>query len=327
MNPIYSGGLQPPRDTPAAIPPRWDTLSAPAGYLASASVRDAVNVALELGQPLLVVGEPGTGKTELAYSIAYDLGLDPPLVFHAKTTSVAKDLFYRYDALQHFRDAQFRKEEPRIDDYIRFEALGLAIIRSSGFSHTFLRSLDEVNRGVPVRSVVLVDEIDKAPRDLPNDVLNEIESLKFTVSEMGETFQADQMLRPIIVFTSNAESALPDAFLRRCIFCFIEFPDEHQLFEIVIRRLGQMDRGWVHQVIGHFQSIRSLPLYKRPATAEFLDWAILLKRMEVDLRPPFDSRTLELLQRSYSVLLKTKDDFLLVSKEMRHLDAERRRDS
>src|SRR6266542_2054535 len=149
-------------------------LDNPEHYLAEKGLRDAVNVAVALGQPLLITGEPGTGKTQLASSIAWELSLPAPLVFHTKTTSTAKDLFYRYDALRHFHDSQFRKDRLGAEAYVTFEALVLAILLSLKPDQAD-PSLPENLRGKgPTRSVVLIDEIDKAPRDLPNDVLNEI---------------------------------------------------------------------------------------------------------------------------------------------------------
>jgi MoxR-like ATPase len=138
-------------------------LEDPANYVAGHGLRDAVNVALSLGHPLLVTGEPGTGKTQLAASVAWELNLPEPLVFHTKTTSSAKDLFYRYDSLRHFHDSQFRKEEPSIEAYVSYEALGLAILLSME-PRDGDAFLPESLRGKgPIRSVVLADEIDKAP--------------------------------------------------------------------------------------------------------------------------------------------------------------------
>src|SRR5215212_4675301 len=159
-----------------------EDLEHPRHYVAEDGLRNAVNVAPALGQPLLVTGEPGTGKTQLAYSIAYELELPgkdnpAPLVFHTKTTSTASDLFYRYDALAHFHDAQFKKDEQiSATPYIKYEALGRAILLSMKEGDPNRNALDALEGKKPARSVVLIDEIDKAPRDLPNDVLNEIEN-------------------------------------------------------------------------------------------------------------------------------------------------------
>jgi MoxR-like ATPase len=271
----------------------------PAGYVAERGLRDAVNVALVLGQPLLVTGEPGTGKTQLAGSIAHELGLERPLVFRTKTTSNAKDLFYRYDALRHFHDANVIKKEQslRVEDYISYEALGLAIMSALSSSES------------PRRSVVLIDEVDKAPRDFPNDILNEIEEFSFTVSETGKTFKADEKYRPIVLLTSNSEKNLPDAFLRRCVFYNIQAPSHAQLLEIVRNRLKLFEQfvPYVDPLITHFEEIRTLALKKKPATAELLAWLAVLNKMQAnsDSLAPGQS---EALAFTYSILAKNKED-------------------
>ncbi|NIM17308.1 MAG: AAA family ATPase, partial [Candidatus Aminicenantes bacterium] len=160
----------------------------PRNYIAGEGLRNAVNVALALGQPLLITGEPGTGKTQLADSIAWELGL-PVMEFHTKTTSAAVDLFYQYDALRRFQDAQVpEKKQLNIDDYITYQALGNAILLTMPPAEANKYLPEELQGIGPTRSVVLIDEIDKAPRDLPNDVLDEIEKMRFTVKETGRTF-------------------------------------------------------------------------------------------------------------------------------------------
>jgi len=291
-------------------------LDDPSLYLPDKALRDAVNVALALGLPLLLTGEPGTGKTQLAASLAYELNLAPPLVFNTKTTSTAKDLFYRYDTLRHFHDVQFRKGDVAIEEYITFEALGLAILLSmkpeaaDAFLPASLRG-----KG-PVRSVILVDEIDKAPRDLPNDVLNEIENMSFSVRESGQSFAADARFRPIIVLTSNSEKNLPDAFLRRCIFYHISFPGPDRLRSIIKRRLEpavSFTSQMLENAISHFEKIRSLPLKKKPATAECLAWLQVLQKMTIDVGnlKPGEAESLVL---SYAALAKTKDDIALLER-------------
>ncbi len=285
-------------------------LDDPANYVAEKGLRDAVNVSLTLGQPLLVTGEPGTGKTQLAASIAYELELPAPLVFHTKTTSTAKDLFYRYDALAHFHDAQFRKEEPDIENYIAYEALGLAILLSMDAAVANPHLPEPLRDKGPIRSVVLIDEIDKAPRDLPNDVLNEIENMSFNVRETGRSFSAAQSYRPILILTSNSEKNLPDAFLRRCVFYHISFPDRERLKEIVQGRLS-MSPDFTPQMldnaIRHFEEIRDLALKKRPATAEFLAWMRILEKMRIDVNNLKSGET-EALAFTYSILAKSKED-------------------
>jgi len=297
-------------------------LDAPELYVAEKGLTDAVNVALTLGQPLLVTGDPGTGKTQLAASVACELELTPPLTFHAKTTSTARDLFYRYDALAHFHDSHFRKEELNVESYITLEALGHAILLSLPSTQAD-RYLPESLRGKgPTRSVVLIDEIDKAPRDFPNDILNEIEHLAFTVRETGQSFAAGREYRPILVLTSNSEKNLPDAFLRRCIFYHISFPSRDRLREIVSRRLNldpRLPPQALEHALEHFEEIRSLALAKRPATAECLAWLRVLQHMQVDPKNLKPGQA-EVLSLSYSVLAKNKDDLNRLERAFRPKD-------
>jgi MoxR-like ATPase len=299
-----------------SVPPfeRPRSLDDPAGYLADDGLRDAVNVSLNLGQPLLVTGEPGTGKTQLASSVAFELNLPPPLVFNAKTTSTAKDLFYQYDAMRHFRDSHFLKYT-RVDDYITYEALGVAIVlaQDPAQGDQFLPSKHR-GRG-PTRSVVLIDEIDKAPRDLPNDILNEIEEMSFTVKEAQREFTAESKYRPILVLTSNSEKNLPDAFLRRCVYYHIQFPVGDRLLQILERRLRPSSPS-ATQIIGNSVSEflrirRALDLKKQPATAELLSWARVLSDLEIDVTN-VKPEQLKSLITSYSVLAKTKEDLELL---------------
>jgi MoxR-like ATPase len=297
-------------------PPSYREINFPdaaSDYLAERGLRDAVNVALLLGQPLLVTGEPGTGKTQLASSVAHELGVNPPLVFNTKTTSTAKDLFYHYDSLAHFHDAQFHQEGLSVDKYITYEALGLAILLSlpPGEANSYLPA-NLKNKG-PVRSVVLIDEIDKAPRDMPNDVLNEIENMSFTVKEAGRAFGANQDYRPIVILTSNSEKNLPEPFLRRCVFYHIAFPDKDRLKQIVQRRL-KLNSGFTDQMVEnalqHFMSIRKLEkLRKKPATAELLAWLRILEKKAIDVS---DRNRAEEVAFSYSTLVKSKDDLELL---------------
>jgi MoxR-like ATPase len=309
---LYAGNGSTIRDRGLELPlfRSVTELNDPAGYLAGKGLSDAVNVALALGQPLLLTGEPGTGKTQLASSIAHELGLPSPLVFYTKTTSTAKDLFYRYDALRHFHDAQFRREDLPVEDYITYEALGLAILLAISPEQADPYLPEDLRHSGPVRSIVLVDEIDKAPRDMPNDILNEIENLSFTVKETGQAFTAEQSYRPIVVLTSNSEKNLPDAFLRRCIFYHIDFPDVERLKEIVRRRLTlsqSFTPEMLDHAISHFKSIRDLTLKKKPATAELLSWIRVLDRMQIDvgnLKPG----EAEALAFTYAILAKSQED-------------------
>ena len=280
-------------------------LNDPALYMPSPGLQDAVNVALALGLPLLLTGEPGTGKTQLAYHVAWRFKLGEPIVFNAQTSSTAKDLFYSYDALGHFQynqnSASALTPQEIEDRFIAYQAIGKAIISGQ-------------------RQVVLIDEIDKAPRDLPNNVLAAIESLKFDVVETGMSFQTSFTQRPIIILTSNSEKNLPDAFLRRVVYFHIEFPDANRLLSILNTKIDGYNEAELKLIIAHFEAIRSskrLKLRKPPATAELIAWSILLKRMNFNPallghESGLSEGQKEKLKISYSVLAKTKEDLALL---------------
>lgn len=278
-----------------------------ARYIASEGLRAAVNVAIQLGQPLLLTGEPGTGKTQLAASVAHDLDLSL-IAFTAKTSSIARDLFYHYDAVGHFRAAQTNRDGvTTARDYIAFQALGEAIRRSELESR---------------RSVVLIDEIDKAPRDFPNDVLSELERMSFRIPETGESFSAGTGYRPIVIMTSNQEKNLPDAFLRRCVFYHIEFPTPEALREIVNMHVRELPPRLLDAAVAHFQRVREFRLGKRPATAELIAWVSILERLGVRVETleadkPSSGPQADLLMISYGLLLKTKDDVERVRHSLR----------
>jgi len=313
--PYYTGN---PRrrhvDGPAHLPrSRRARQTDPAGYIPDAGLVDAVNVALLLGQPLLLTGEPGTGKTQLAYSLAWELGFDEPFVFETKSASVSRDLFYIYDALSHFRAVQTGVSGNALD-FITWNALGIAILRSrlesdvkqwlpSGFRHGGAR-----------RTVVLIDEIDKAPRDFPNDLLNEVENLYFRVPELGNVrIVANEELRPILVLTSNSEKSLPEAFLRRCVYYNIPFPnDKNLLAEIVTSRVGGIDGGHnklLSDALDLFFELRkpSNGLHKRPSTAELIGWITALREMGTPIDQPLKHNR-ESVFKSLSVLVKNQED-------------------
>src|SRR4051812_30988757 len=196
---VYSAPPQPDdstRDSVPAVARRTELEQDPASYYVPPDLADAVDVAIALGQPLLLTGEPGTGKTQLAYHLANKLfGAARPITFNTKTTSAARDLFYSYDAIRHFRDAQLARagvntnaDATSVEQYITYQGLGLAILLANPRDQVG-HLLPEALRDSPVRqSVVLIDEIDKAPRDLPNDVLDEIERMRFEVKETGSRF-------------------------------------------------------------------------------------------------------------------------------------------
>jgi len=305
----------------------FTALDRPEHYLASDGLRDAVNVSLELGQPLLVTGEPGTGKTKLAASVAWELGLEL-LPFHTKTTSTAQDLFYQYDAMRRFQDAQMEKTADRIkpiEAYITCRALGTAILLSNPTDlarRVLPREYGDV--AAPLRSVVLIDEIDKAPRDLPNDVLNEVEGMRFDIPETEwAPFEANPAFRPIVILTSNSEKNLPDAFLRRCVFYHIAFPDHDALKRIVMTRFGGhpeyqpvFTAEFVDAAVTHLEKIRQLNLKKKPATAEFLAWLSIVKTLGIDLRGDITAQR-ERLEMSYPALAKNKEDLAEMKRRLR----------
>ncbi|MFC7477962.1 AAA family ATPase [Dankookia sp. GCM10030260] len=269
----------------------------PREYDADPPLLDAVHSAILLGQPLLVTGEPGCGKTEVANFIAFHLGLERPdvatgrpeyaLRFDTKSTTTARDLFYSFDTVGRFHAA--RSDDPGADDprrFITFNALGRAVLdacppdRVVGLSGRNWTAPE----GGPRRSVVLIDEIDKAPRDVPNDLLMEVERLAFYVPELDRHVQADDALRPIVVLTSNSERVLPDAFLRRCVFHTMSFPDEDRLRRIVRRRMAGLpaDGPLLDDAVRLFLALREEGLRKPPGTAELLGFLAALRDLGFD---------------------------------------------
>jgi len=311
MNLFYNKEPPKPPSEPVQLPPlRQREQTRPENYLPDDGLIDAVNVALLLGQPLLLTGEPGTGKTQLAYSLAYQLGLGKPLKFETKSTTTARDLFYVYDALGRFHAAQAaqlgEKSNKKSVDYITYNALGLAIMlanRPEDVQEAFLPvDFDKkVNRILgpgfeftqPHRSVVLIDEIDKAPRDFPNDILNEIDERT-----------------PILVLTSNSEKLLPEAFLRRCIYYDIPFPNQKRLENIVEARLGtfaEPSSAFLSAALNIFFKLRDGGLRKKPSTAELLNWLIALRESDKGVDNPIATHP-ESVSRTLSSLVKMADD-------------------
>lgn len=288
------------------LPPHPD----PAGYVAGSSLVDAVNVALMLGKPLLVTGEPGSGKTQLASSLAHELGY-PLLRFDAKSTSKATDLFYTFDALARFQAAQ-AGAAASVPDFLTYHAMGLAVLYANdpgevaellprGFRHPGRR-----------RCVVLVDEVDKTPRDFPNDLLTEFEEFAFRLPEMGgRPVAADHAFRPVLVVTSNSERGLPDAFLRRCVYHHIPFPEGDALARIVAQRVGGLRPGddFLRDALRWFAELRdeATGLRKRPATAELLDWICALRGMAPGVANPL-ALPADRIEGTLAALVKTEED-------------------
>lgn len=298
---------QPDNDKARVLPSRQSNprLNDPEFYRPSPELWAAVQTALTLGLPLLVTGEPGCGKTDLAAHIAWYYKLGKPEVFNGQTSSSVTDLFYRYDALRHFQHAQVMRDALTPDiverDYIRYQALGAAI--KSGETR-----------------VVLLDEIDKAPRDLPNNLLNALDKLEFSVTETGDparfTFSADPAQKPIIILSSNSEKGLPDPFLRRVAFFDIKFPEAEELLRILADKLEHFKEIDAPKVVAFFERTRAAEygvLLKKPATAELLHWAASLLQLGVNttqLHAPreMDSTQRQRLAYSLSMLAKTRKD-------------------
>jgi len=236
--------------------PRW---SGTPTYLAHADLCATVNVAVALGRPLLVKGEPGTGKTLLAQAIADGLGL-AMLTWHVKSTTRAQDGLYLYDTVARLNDSRFGDRDVRnIAQYIRLGPLGQAFERGQAGE----------------RVVLLIDEIDKADLEFPNDLLHELDAMRFRIGETGREIRAE--VRPIVVITSNAEKELPDAFLRRCVFHYIEFPDEELLARICRVHHPAVDDRLLAAALRQFLRVRALPdLRKKPSTSELIDWVAAL---------------------------------------------------
>lgn len=263
-------------------------------YVADNELQAAVNAAIALERPLLVKGEPGTGKTELARQVAASLGA-PMLEWHIKSTTKAHQGLYEYDAVARLRDSQLGDDRVHdISNYIRRGKLWEAFTSAK-------------------RPVLLIDEIDKADIEFPNDLLHEIDRMEFHVYETGETITAKQ--RPIVIITSNNEKELPDAFLRRCFFHYIAFPDEETMRAIVEVHFPKLKSRLLAEALKLFYEIRAVPgVKKKPSTSELLDWLKLLLVEDIDPAILAERDPRKLIPPLHGALLKNEQDVMLFEK-------------
>jgi MoxR-like ATPase len=259
-------------------------------YLAAPDLALAVNAAVTLQRPLLVKGEPGTGKTELARQVAASLEM-PLIEWHVKSTTKAQQGLYEYDAVSRLRDSQLG--EARVHDVAQY-------IRRGKLWEAF---------AAHARVVLLIDEIDKADIEFPNDLLQELDRMEFHVYETGETVRAQH--RPVVIITSNNEKDLPDAFLRRCFFHYIRFPDAETLAAIVRLHFPGLKERLLAAALAEFFKVRETPgLKKKPSTSEMLDWLKLI--LAEDLQPEDLKRDpRQILPRLHGALLKNEQDVQL----------------
>ena len=257
-------------------------------YIATSDLKVAVNAAVALERPLLIKGEPGTGKTVLAYEIAK--AFDAPLItWHVNSTTKAHNGLYEYDAVSRLRDSQLGEE--RVHDVRNY-------LKKGKLWEAFT---------APARPVLLIDEIDQADIEFPNDLLQELDRMEFYVQETDETIRAE--VRPIVIITSNNEKELPDAFLRRCFFHFIRFPDAETLSAIVDVHFPGIKPRLVSEALKTFYEIRDTPgLKKKPSTSELLDWLKLLLVEDIDAETLREKTPNKLIPPLHGALLKNEQD-------------------
>jgi len=257
-------------------------------YIATEELMAAVNAAIALSRPLLIKGEPGTGKTLLATEIARSLA-KPLYEWHIKSTTKAQQGLYEYDAVSRLRDSQLG--DPRVQD-----------IRNYIVKGTLWEAFD-----CDVQPVLLIDEIDKADIEFPNDLLRELDRMDFFVYETRETVRAKH--RPVVVITSNNEKELPDAFLRRCFFHYIRFPDAATMTRIIDAHFPNLKRELLHEALASFFRVREMPgLKKKPTTSELLDWIKLLVSEDIPPEALRSDDSKQLLPPLYGALLKNEQD-------------------
>ncbi|MBL7797069.1 MAG: AAA family ATPase [Saprospiraceae bacterium] len=300
-------------------------------YIASPAQQYALEAALEMNQPLLITGEPGTGKTEMA-----DWALDylnkktgnaywpEVLRFNTKTISKATDLFYTYDALSHFQAANLRGgQTASVEQFIALNAFGKAVAYSDPARTEFAEKFKLALPPKPMNSVVLIDEVDKAPRDFTNDLLDEILNYRFAIREIPD-FMAQKApdSRIVVILTSNSEKNLPDAFLRRCAFFHIEFPKGKLLRDIVELHLGaitpETKQGY-DRLLAFFERAREKSVRKAPATAELVAWLRILGLKGYLTNTNTDERR-RLLEQNLMFLVKTRDDLEAVSELLKNAE-------
>ena len=262
-------------------------------YITTEDLEMAVNAAINLEKPLLVKGEPGTGKTELAKQVAIKLGLKL-FEWNIKSTTKAHQGLYEYDAVSRLRDSQLGdKKVNDIKNYIKKGTIWSAF------------SSEE-------KAVLLIDEIDKADIEFPNDLLHELDKMKFLVYETGEVISANK--RPIVIITSNNEKELPDAFLRRCFFHYIQFPDHETLSKIINVHFPDIKKNLLQSALEIFFDIREVPgLKKKPSTSEILDWIKLLLVEDISVTD-LKKEPKDMLPILYGALLKNEQDVQLFEK-------------
>jgi MoxR-like ATPase len=257
-------------------------------YVATDDLKVAVNAAIALERPLLIKGEPGTGKTVLAYEVAKALN-SPLLTWHIKSTTKAQQGLYEYDAVTRLRDSQLGDERVKdVRNYIKHGKLWEAF-------------------DAPERPVLLIDEIDKADIEFPNDLLQELDRMEFYVYETNETIKAK--IRPVVIITSNNEKELPDAFLRRCFFHYIRFPEAETMNAIVDVHFPGIKKKLVAEALRIFYDMRKVPgLKKKPSTSELLDWLKLLMIEDIDDAALRERDPTKLIPPLHGALLKNEQD-------------------